>query len=185
MTSMPWSIRLLMIAPTAFSLPGMAREEKITRSPLESAISGMLVLGDAGERGAGLALRAGEKRHDLVARHIAEGVRPSGTPACLRDSRIRFATSTTRSMARPTTTTSRPHSRAASATERMRATFDAKVVIATRCGASLISSASFARDIGFARARSVAHHVGGIADQRQHALVAESAEGLLRVRLPR
>ena len=29
-----------MIVPTAFSLPGMAREEKITRSPLLSAMSG-------------------------------------------------------------------------------------------------------------------------------------------------
>ena len=47
-------------------------------------------------------------------------------------------------MARPTTTTSRPQARAASATERMRATFEAKVVTATRCGASLISSRELA-----------------------------------------
>ena len=44
----------------------------------------------------------------------------------------------TRYMARPTTTSSRPASRAALATERMRATFDAKVVTATHCGASLM-----------------------------------------------
>ena len=45
-------------------------------------------------------------------------------------------------MARPTTTTSRPQSRAASATALMRATFDAKVVTATRCGASEITCRS-------------------------------------------
>ena len=44
-------------------------------------------------------------------------------------------------MARPTTTTSRPQALAASATARRRATFEAKVVTATRCGASAMSRA--------------------------------------------
>src|SRR5919198_706639 len=44
-------------------------------------------------------------------------------------------------MARPTTTTSRSAARAASATARMRATLEAKVVTATRAGARAISSA--------------------------------------------
>ncbi len=51
------------------------------------------------------------------------------------------ATSITRSMARPTTTTSRPQASAASATARMRETFEAKVVTATLPFAALISSA--------------------------------------------
>ncbi len=45
-------------------------------------------------------------------------------------------------MARPTTTSSRPAARAALATEPMRATLEAKVVTATRRGASRISRAS-------------------------------------------
>ena len=40
MTSMPWSISPLMTRPTAFSLPGMVRAEKITRSPRDSVTSG-------------------------------------------------------------------------------------------------------------------------------------------------
>ena len=47
--------------------------------------------------------------------------RRRGTPARRRDSRVSRATWMTRSMARPTTTTSRPAARAASATARMRA----------------------------------------------------------------
>ena len=53
--------------PTARSLPGMVREEKMTRSPLSSVHLGMLVLGDARERGARLALAAGAQQHHLVA----------------------------------------------------------------------------------------------------------------------
>src|SRR6266480_3026230 len=40
MTSMPWATSPLMTCVTAFSLPGIAREEKITRSPRENATSG-------------------------------------------------------------------------------------------------------------------------------------------------
>ena len=83
-------------------------------------------------------------------------------------------------MARPTTTTSRPHSRAASATERMRATFDAKVVIGDAVRRILDELGEVARHVGLARADAVAHDVGGIADERQHALVAERPEVLLR-----
>ena len=36
-TSMPWSISPLMTRPTAFSLPGMVRAEKITRSPARAS----------------------------------------------------------------------------------------------------------------------------------------------------
>ena len=49
-----------------------------------------------------------------------------------RDSRSPARRSMTRYMARPTTTSSRPAARAAFATERMRATLEAKVVTATR-----------------------------------------------------
>ena len=63
-----------MTRPTAFSLPGMVREEKITRSPRRERDLGMLVLGDARERRARLALAAGAERHDLVGRQIAVGI---------------------------------------------------------------------------------------------------------------
>src|SRR5215208_300153 len=78
----------------------------------------------------------------------------------------------TRSMARPTTTTSRPPARAASATARRRATFEAKVVTATRAGEALMISAR-------RLATSVAHDVGRVADEGQHTLVAERAEASL------
>ena len=103
--------------------------------------------------------------------------RAAGIPARRRDSRIRGATSTTRSMARPTT-----HDLAAACLGRrrprraMRATFEAKVVTATRCGAAAMSSASrFATSLSLGL-RPVADDVRGIADERQHALVAEGAE---------
>ena len=87
----------------------MARDEKITRSPFDERHLGMLVLGDAGERCARLALAAGAERHDLVGRQVAVGVDIAVKSAArLRDSRSRGRPATTRSMARPTTTTSRP-----------------------------------------------------------------------------
>ena len=52
-----------MTRPTAFSLPGMVREEKITVSPRDERHFRMLVLGDARQRGARLALAAGAERH--------------------------------------------------------------------------------------------------------------------------
>ncbi len=89
MTSMPCATRPLMTRPTAFSLPGMAREEKITRSPLGERHLGMLVLGDARQRGARLALAAGAQRQHLVGRQIAVALRRRGNPARRRDSRSR------------------------------------------------------------------------------------------------
>ena len=50
----------------------MVREEKITRSPFVERDLGVLVLGDARQRGARLALAAGAQQHDLAARQIAE-----------------------------------------------------------------------------------------------------------------
>ena len=63
-----------MIRVTAFSLPGMARDEKITRSPRRERDQRMLVLGDARQRRARLALAAGAERHDLVGRQVAVGI---------------------------------------------------------------------------------------------------------------
>ena len=82
-------------------------------------------------------------------------------------------------MARPTTTTSRSAARAASATARKRATFEAKVVTATRPRAVLISSAIVFADIGFRRRAAFAHGIGGIADQRETAFLAQRAQLLL------
>ena len=65
----------LMILPTAFSLPGMVREEKTTTSPRRQRGDRVLVLGDARQRGARLALAAGGERENLVARQAVETVR--------------------------------------------------------------------------------------------------------------
>ncbi len=53
---------------TSRSLPGMAQDEKITRSPALRSIAGCSAAGDAGDGGAGFALRAGAEHDDLVAR---------------------------------------------------------------------------------------------------------------------
>ena len=70
-TSTPWATRPLITRPMAFSLPGMAREEKITRSPRVERDLGMLVLGDARQGRARLALAAGAQGQDLVGRQVA------------------------------------------------------------------------------------------------------------------
>ena len=101
--------------------------------PATSVMSGCSSAAMRGERGARLALAAGEQRHDLVARQVADRRRASGSPACRRDSRIR-ARRRRRGPWRGRRR--RPRGRRParrSATERMRATFEAKVVIATRC----------------------------------------------------
>ena len=57
----------------------------------------------------------------------------------------------------------------------MRATLEAKVVTATRRGALGDQFGSVLRDIGLRRRAALAHRIGGIADQREAALVAERA----------
>ncbi len=88
MTSMPWLTRPLITRITAFSLPGMAREEKITRSPRETETSGCSswAMRESTARGspwlpvqsASTLSAAGRRRH-----------RPSGIPRCRRGSRSR------------------------------------------------------------------------------------------------
>ena len=52
--------------PTALSLPGMVREEKITMVALVERDLGMLVFRDARERRARLALAAGAQEDDVA-----------------------------------------------------------------------------------------------------------------------
>ena len=125
----------------------MVREEKITRSPLRQRHLRMLVLGDARERRARLALAAGAERHHLVGRQMAVGVDARGTPARRRDSRSRARP------ARRAPWRGRPprprgrQARAASATARMRATLEAKVVTrdARRARSGSVRPASWRR----------------------------------------
>src|SRR6476469_7002896 len=80
MTSMPCSTRPLMMPPTAFSLPGMVREEKITQSPLLSVTCGWSSLATRAQRqhlvGRKMAVEIGaaESLHSLeiagLARHL-------------------------------------------------------------------------------------------------------------------
>ena len=92
----------------------------------------MLVLGDARERGARLALAAGAQRHDLVGRQVAvelgaaeilDAVEIAGLARDLLDAVHRAADHHDLAAG---------DARAASATARMRATLEAKVVTATR-----------------------------------------------------
>ena len=63
-----------MIAPDCLLVAGnRARRENHAIAFRQRDVR-MLVLGDACERGAWLALRAGQQRHDLVARQVAVGV---------------------------------------------------------------------------------------------------------------
>ena len=73
------------------------------------------------------------KQDDLVARQMCgKASWRRENPACHRDSRIRALRRSTRSIARPTMHDMRPAATAASATARMRATLEAKVVTTTR-----------------------------------------------------
>ena len=141
MTSMPWSISPLMMRPTAFSLPGMVRDGKDHPVAARQRDVGMLVLGDARQRRARLALAAGAQRHHLVGRQIAVGVEPREIPARRRDSRSR-ARPAPRAPWRGRPPPPRGRRRAAaSATARRRATLEAKVVTATRPARPAINSA--------------------------------------------
>ena len=102
--------------------------------------------------------------------------RASGIRGCRRDSRSRARPATMRSMARPTTTTSRSQAAAASATARMRATLEAKVVTADAPRAPPDQLGQRLGDLGFRRRAALADGIGGIADQREAALVAERAQ---------
>ena len=58
--------------PTAFSLPGMVREEKITRSPLPSEISGCSSSAMRASAARGSPWLPVHRQHDLAALQIAE-----------------------------------------------------------------------------------------------------------------
>ncbi len=58
--------------PTAFSLPGMVREEKIDEVALVERDLRMLLLGDARQRRARLALAAGAQQYDVAAVEVGE-----------------------------------------------------------------------------------------------------------------
>ncbi len=60
-----------MIAPTSFSLPGMVREEKITRSPFASVTSGCSFRAIRARAARGSPWLPVSRGHDLVRRQIA------------------------------------------------------------------------------------------------------------------
>ena len=96
----------------------------------------------------------------------------------LRDSRIRARRSTTRSIARPTSTTLRPAALAASATARIRATLEAKVVT-TRPAARLADDLMQGQgDLGLRGADAIRRILVEIANEREHALIADLGEPL-------
>ena len=78
-------------------------------------------------------------------------------------------------MARPATTSCRPALLAASATARMRATLEAKMVTTTRRLAPVMSPASERATSRSDGERPSRKRIGGIAHHRRHALVAERA----------
>ena len=165
-----------MILPTAFSLPGIVREEKI-----DGVAGADAARSDARPRRCARARRAARpgcrSRAPAPCRAAcARTDRGRGTAAGRRDSRIRARRAMTRSIARPITMTCRPLARPASAAARSRATLEAKVVTMTRPLALPTSLGEALGDIGLRRALALAQHVGRIADQREHALFAELAQ---------
>ena len=96
-----------MTRPIAFSLPGMVRDEKITRSPRDSAISGCssaAMRASAARGSPWLPVQSAttlSRRQIAIDVHAAELLHPFEIAGLARDL-------ITRSMARPTTTTSRP-----------------------------------------------------------------------------
>ena len=177
MTSTPWSTSPLMTRADRLLVAGDgARGEDHAVALATASTSGCSSCGDARQRRARLALAAGAERHHLVGRqmavdvHAAEILHAVEIAGLARDLRRRAPW-----RGRPPPPRG-PQARAASATARMRATLEAKVVTATRRGALAISSASVLRDVGFRRRAALAHRIGGIADQREAALVAERAQ---------
>ena len=169
-----------MILPTAFSLPGMVREEKTTMSPGASVGDRMLVLGDARQRGARLALAAGRERRESC--RAADG-RSGSWPSKGRHA-VEIA-AFARDRDDPLHRAADHHDLPAVGEARLGRGAqtrdiggegrddDAAVRLADQFG-------EVRRDVGLRRALALAQHVGRIADQREHALVAERLAGALR-----
>ena len=143
-------------------------------SPLRERHLGVLVLGDARERGARLALAAGAQRHDLVGRQvavdldaaeIADAVEIAGLARDLRDAIHRAADHHHLAARRGGGFGDRAHARHVGGEGRDR---DA----ARRAGDQL---AQRFRHVGFGGRAALAHRIGGVADQREAAFVAERA----------
>ena len=70
-TLAPQRVRPLMTRKTAFSLPGISEEARMTVSP--STIADLVVaVGHPGQRRHRLALRAGADQHDLLVGQVVE-----------------------------------------------------------------------------------------------------------------
>ena len=79
-------------------------------------------------------------------------------------------------MARPTSTSSRPAARAASAMAMSRFTFEAKVVIAIRPLARPMTAFKFSRDGFLGGAFAFDQRIGAVADEHAHAFLAQPRE---------
>ena len=144
----------------------------------------MLVLGDAGQRRARLALAAGQQRRRPCRAAGAVGVLVEERRQAVEIAEL--AGDLDDAAHRPADDddlAARPAPRRARSSG-CRPTLEAKVVTATRPGASATIVGELARDLALARAAALAHGVGRIADQRQHALVAERREARLVGRRP-
>ena len=135
---------------------------------------GVVVLGDAGQRGARLALAARQHRDDLVARHVAVAFGAEEIGGCRREGRARAPPGRRAPWPGRPRRRSRPLAIAASATERIRPTLEAKVVTATRAALLAISSARL-----FATSRSEGDDLRG-----SHWWNRRSARARLRRRAP-
>jgi hypothetical protein len=159
----PWSIRPFMISRIAFSLPGMVRDEKTTyrRRP---ATHCAFVPGDLGKRRPRLALAAGQDDDDLVARDIAIFILSDERLYALHQADIAGDTDDTLHRTAQQQHLA-PAAWAASAIERIRPTFEEKVVIATLPSAFSMIFRRLSR-LPFPTARNAfAVGIGGIAHQ--------------------
>ena len=154
MTSTPRSISRFWMSMTSRSLPGMAQDEKMTRSPAFSAISGCssrAMRAMAARASPWLPVQSSttlERGRVLYSFWSRKGSMPSSIPSSRAMPEMRCS-------ALPDITTWRPAFCAARATEITRPTLEAKVVTATRCGASAISASRSADDLVLAGAGAV------------------------------
>ena len=161
--------------PTAFSLPGMVRAEKITVSPRDSVTSGCWSSAMRAKRRARLALAAGAQRHDLVGRQIAVGIhRPERLDAF---EIAKFARNRDDALHRAP-----DHDHFAVVFLRcQRHRPQARHVRCEGCHRDaafrrLDQRRNIAGDFAFRRRDAVAHGIGGIADNGETARIAERAQ---------
>ena len=133
----------------------------------------MRVQRDARQRAARLALAAGDQDQDVVVGHVVDVVLAEERRQPLQIAAFaRRGVDVAQRSGRPAPRCGRRRARR-SAIDSTRATLLAKQVTATRPRRPRISADSALAHLGLAAGMALDHRIGGVADHRQHALVAQ------------